>query len=617
MPVNLLKQQSTQPVNLLREGRGDVSSEIPQTTIDKLRSHPLFNALIGAGYGAGEAVENVLKLVEKGRIKLGEISPIPEKYRFEQKPVSEAFPLTEKILPKPAPGISGTLGKVAGGAGIYSLFPAGRVAKGAGMLGRIGAELPRAAAFGATQMPEHPVIGAAIGAGTAPAAEIGLTLGAKGVAPLIHPLKATKNVIQRALKKGYTKDLYPFVEGQINNIRSSLRGSSSEETANRDVFNKMQRHYDELVGHGEDLHGNPITSENSEFITPDESFSGKYEQVRQMVPNLVINREPLTKEISKQLGTLNSKLQQFKESPIFASETQDLKNIVDNVGKVRLSNFEDLDVLKRAINERLRDRTISSAEKATLVPIKEAVREVLPASMEGRPEVRNLWKNIDKDYREQVIPFKEIKKNIKSPFIKAYHGGGENVDDLVKSYIKPGREDLMDNFLKTLPDDESRNIAAFDYLKQHGTKSTGDNPDAFIKQYSKLSQNQRKRLLPDHYEELNELEKLHKRMPIAFKAPKEIETETRGLSKLFQPKALLGFGGAGAIAHVPFSPLLIGAGLAGWGARAGFGKFAKSKAGKKLLMSELQKVTAPSLKSPLLQGLVRGGILSGVVGGGR
>jgi hypothetical protein len=34
-------------------------------------------------------------------------------------------------------------------------------------------------------------------------------------------------------------------------------------------------------------------------------------------------------------------------------------------------------------------------------------------------------------------------------------------------------------------------------------------------------------------------------------------------------------------------------------------------------MSELEKVTAPSLKSPLLQGLVRGGILSGVVGGGR
>jgi hypothetical protein len=453
------------------------------------------------------------------------------------------------------------------------------------------------AALGALEQPEEPLKGAALGAVISPVAELGLMGAGKVAAPLLRPLATTKRFVQRGLKKVVPKELYPYIEGRINDIRSSLRGSSSEETSNRDVFNKVSRHYDELVGHPEDLYGNPITAETSEFILPEASFHGRYEDVRNMVPDLVVNKEPLAEEVSQQIGKLNTKLEQFKESPIFAKETAEIKNVVDSIGKARISNFEDLDNLKILINARLRDPSISIAEKSSLIPIKDSLREILPASMEGRPDVKNLWATIDRDYKEQTVPFKEVKKDIKSPFIKAYHGAGENVDNLVRDYIKPGKDDLLDNFLKIVPDAETRNIAAFDYLKQGG-------PNEVMTQYSKLSPYQRRNLFPEHYEELNELEKLHKRMPIAFKVPKEVET-TRKTVGQFLPHLLLGAGG------YAISPGLAALGVAPVVYRGALERLAKTETGRKLLMSELEKVGIP--RSPLLKRMARGGILGAIL----
>lgn len=584
--------------------------------IEDIRHHPLINTLIGAGYGIGETLENLLTGVTEAT------KPISKKLEELQPEPLPEFPIrmpsiTER-LPKPAPTISGALGELAGKIGGAMLLPAGRAAPGAGLLQRAAVAVPSTAAFGAIEMPERPVTGALIGTAAAPVGEVAAAALGKTVGVSAGLVKSviespTFRKAKKVIKSGMTKDLYPYIEERINTIRNSLSRGSTEATSNRDVFDRVQRHYSEAshehfkidpetgkkIPH--DLYKEDITTETAKYIRPEESVGTQYEKAKEMSKEFPyeFNRKSFDIAIDKSINNLDKELTVVKESPHFRAPVEESIKVLKSLKKMNITDFESADIAKRKINDLLFKGDTTSTVRGILGSAKEGLRKSVKETYKPHPELSKIWENADKRFVEELMPFREFGKE-KSQFMKMYEKLGVNVDNFVNKYIIPGRNDLLDNFLKIVPDEETRDIAAFDFFKNYGRQSTLDNPEAFMKQYSKLNPYQRKKLTPDYYNELNELEKLYKKAPIAFKPLKE-PAERISRKRLALSEKLAAGGLIGGVAGVPYSPHLAMLGLTGLLSRgvgraiksiheASLSKFMETPEGREAVMSALKRI---------------------------
>lgn len=374
---------------------------------------------------------------------------------------------------------------------------------------------------------------------------IGAALGAT-MAP-ISPLLRTILPLEKAAQ--------PFIKEKINAIINTLKGPESKENINRAVFDQIGRYYDELMGHSEDLEGNPITAETYQYVHPENSVSGDYSQLHNVWNQLGLtnyNRSAYDKAIDKEINNLNTEKAQFENAPLFKEDKDKAINLLNNYKNSYLDTFAHADTLKKLLNTNIRELKSPRATeqekaiKSSLSKIKSALRQTAQDTVNdygSAMPLQEAWQNADTRFKNQIVPFRETAPNKISPFYKRYDEGGHNVDNFLKSYIKPEQEDLLTNFMKMVPDENTRKLASYDYFKD-----TEENPESFIKKYNKLTSNQQQMLLPEHKSTLDDLSNLYKTHKALFKQP--------SIGLFAKPGIRGGLIGAAALAGYTHHPLL-------------------------------------------------------------
>lgn len=304
----------------------------------------------------------------------------------------------------------------------------------------------------------------------------------------------------------------PFLADELEGIKDKLAGGENVATADRTLFDKVARHYDELVGHSNDLQGNPITEQNFEHISPSNSISADSDRLNSAwdaLGNPVYKRDAFDKSINTEVNKAQKGLSQYTETKLLKTDKENLVNRLQDFKNVRLNNFEDADQLKKDINQTIASipaRTATPEEKAfrsSLHNINEGVRQSVQDTAQDNPNLVNEWRAFDARFKNDVVPFRKTGKAGLSPFFKTYLEGGTNTDNFVKNYIKPGQNELLENFVKILPDNESRNLAAAAFFR-----GTENNPQAFLRKYKSLTERQRQLLLPNDKIRLDRLSKI-------------------------------------------------------------------------------------------------------------
>lgn len=577
----------TQTPEALKIGVSPAHEDFAKKIIE-LRKNPLVNTLLAAGQGLGESVENITKTIQQK-------AAIPEKYRKEL--IAGGLPLgpewqppgiSEMQLARPttAAKIAETVGKIPAYAAATAAIPEEAIPEAMGVLPGLAKRIIPAverfgaggALAGAFETPKAPVIGGI--AGTAGALTGEAAMGAVVGAPAF-----TKRLVQSGLRKGFSKEMFPYFKDRINTILNDLRGSSSAETSNRDVFNNVSRHYSEKEGFPKDIYGNEINEKTAQFTPPSQSVANDYAQATALSRDIPYDfkEKPIRNALIGEMKKASGKMGQYKESPLFRKDAEDTMDTLRNIRNARLDSFSDADSLKRDINKRIYDTPdVSSTEKDALYNLKNGLQKSIQSTYKQDPGLYRIWRQADTRHATEIMPFRETKPGFESPFMKMQKKGGVDVDKFVSSYIKPKSPDLLNNFMKILPDDSTRKLAAYDYLNQSGKVVAEDNPEAVIKQAKNLTSSQLKTLMPDHVDEIKEMIRLQKKVPRAFRTPKE-EVGIIGRAAHLITPALTGAAAYGVTRDIPLAAAAMGAPAL---ARTGIRKLLRTPAGRRFFMKE-------------------------------
>lgn len=399
------------------------------------------------------------------------------------------------------------------------------------------------------------------------------------------------------------REIRPYISNKISDIMNRLKGGESKETLNRTVFDRAARYYDELLGHSNDLQNHPIGADNYAYVHPSNSVHSNYTELHDIWGRLGLrdyNRSPYDNSIDTEINKANKALDQYRGTEGLKKGKEDLINRLEDYKKVRLNNFSDADTLKRDINTaiastpRINATPLDRALRESLHNIKEGLRGTVKETSSINPELSKAWLAADQKFKNQVVPFRNIGKTV-SPFYKNYKTGGENVDNFVKSYIKPGQSDLLENFTKILPDDETRQLAAAEHFS-----GTEEDPEKFIKKYNALNEHQRATLLPEHKGELDQLSNLYNKNKALFKKPQ--------VSLFQKPIGLMGLAGTAAGGIAMGHPAIGAAAAAEPFAAQGLARLlAASPAIRQRYMSGLLRPGGQGLGA-IGRGLLRGGL---------
>jgi len=531
------------PLQKPKEENADQALEI-------LKNHPIINAGVQAGQTIGQALDNAINLAAKGGRKIEEFAGI--------KP--SGAPLNLQAPKVAQPGTSAEVGKLLGGGAILGL---GGEAAGAAKVGEAiagtGKVLPgmieRAvggAAVAPSLAPKHPVKAALETLAVSPVADIA-TLGASQVIGKgISAVKNKKAIVQKVLRNYFSKDAAPFIKNKIDGIITDLRGSSSKETSSNDLYNRLNTYYEEL-GRDNSTRG-PDDVPNT-YVRRGNSVGDAYARVP---VNLPADQSVISKKITSQIRELKSKMAPFAATSQTKAPYQDAINQLSDIKKANIKTVGDAQQLKEIINNNLRDKTLNPVVKPYLIDLRDnAIKGEKGAISVGvgksDPEAAALLREADTRYKNEMVPFQETGRGKTSPFWKIKQGI-EASDKIGSQYLKPGaqkdQQTLLQNFLKMAPPDEgaTRKLLAYDYIKDIDNK-----PREIMNRWSKLGEGQKQALLPEYKDELDQLAKLHKQYPDAFKesAPAGIRGQIKGVAKIGAGLSLAGSGHM-ALGALPF-----------------------------------------------------------------
>ncbi len=320
----------------------------------------------------------------------------------------------------------------------------------------------------------------------------------------------------------------PVLKRQASDIAKSLKGSSSAETVSNDLFNLQKEHYADL----------------------NEMAARKYGELNEHIPaDFKFEKKLYDESIDQELGKINKSLEQYAETKLLKKDKQELSNTLKDFKNVRIDSFADADLLKRDINNMIADVEPGKPIRSSLHNIKQGLRSSVKDSAGATADLKEKWEEADQFYRENIVPFERMEGEKKAtPFFDYYLKGKGTTEAISPQHIKASKKDetkLLNQYLKMAPNQEARDLIAYDYLK-----GAEDNPQEIINRYSKLGKNQRKLLFPKHWKQLDNLEKINQRMPGILREPKE------GLGTLAR------YGLAGGLA-VGASPLAGAAALLG------------------------------------------------------
>lgn len=323
------------------------------------------------------------------------------------------------------------------------------------------------------------------------------------------------------------KQLYPHMQKATNDIINELKGPA-DINADRKAFDTISRFYDELYGHKDfDIYGRPINSANNVFIAPENSVSSAYDKVLDEIAakGINIDRSNFDKTIDDIIQDAEKGLDQYKNNPQFRKKYEDIINLLQGIKNTDIKNHTQIDRLKRDLNQEIGELEPSNETRNILTKINKALQKTIENTSTKDDMAYTLWKNADKRYQDEIIPFKKSKTGSDSPFIKIYQNKGANTDDFLKSYIKPGKDDLTKQFFKMVPNNDIRDLAAYDYFK-----TAIDDPAKFMQKYKQLSSDQKQLLVPDYKDILDKFSNLYKKTEVPFTKPKEYSSWLKFLS---------------------------------------------------------------------------------------
>jgi len=506
------------PVNLLVEQKASEAVLPPQ--------HPLLQALGGVGKAAvavpaaaGQELAQQLANLATGAIN------IPRR-------IVGAQPLAPSQVPE-APGRRTLPGRVGGVLG--DILGYGGTAAAMGPLGLaesltpLGEQAAIGGVYGATQAPEEPGKGAIVGG----LAGAGLHVAGKGLGKLAQAAAKRAEVV------------YPRAKASLDDMLTKLRGSSSKETSAQDIYNRAAQHFEELKG--TDKKGEETITQK--WINPDDSVRAAYEKPMEMAQEqeLKINKQPYLDALKP------LKEQEIKREGLFEGgkkldeDRMKAKEYLDQFLGLHIPTFEHVDEAKRMLNQDIRrfkrgDLRLEIASKAkqglrdsvrksSIDSVDEKISKLTSENKEANAEkieslkkqkgsISDAWEKADQKYKEQQIPFMETPggKEKSSPFYARYEKGTPT-SGMVEEYLRPGKQkdqfELVNNLMHMMPDEESKNLVTY-----HHFRNEEGNPDAFIKKYMKLGENQKNILFNEKdKEQLDNLSKLHESNPDLFKEP--------------------------------------------------------------------------------------------------
>lgn len=525
---DILQSEGIAPPSTATKAAGDFVDRL-------LQSHPLINAGVQAGQTVGQAIDNVINLASAGHLHL-------------------------KAPEVAVPGRSAEVGKLLGGGAALEL---GGEAAGAAKLGEAVAGARKVlpgmierAVGGAVVapglVPKQPGKAALETLAVSPVADVAALGAGKAVGAIKGAIKNKSALAQSVLRNFFSKDAAPFIKNKFEGIINDLKGSSSKATSSNDLYNNLNTHYEELA-QDNSLRG-PEDVPNT-YVDPGTSVGDAYARVPVGLP---ADQSVINKKITSQVKELKDKMAPFAGTAQAKAPYQDAINQLEDIKKSNIQTVGDAKQLKEIINNSLRDKTLNPVVKPYLTDLRDnAIKGEKGAISVGvgkaDPQAAALLNEADTRYKNEMVPFQETARGKKSPFWNMKTGAA-SPDKIGSSYLKPGaqkdQQALLDNFLKMAPPDNgaTRKLLAYDYFKD-----VDDNPAEIVKRWSKLGEGQKSALLPEYKEELDQLAKLQKEYPDAFKEPKagSFAEKIKSGAKIGS-SVLLGTHGHLALSPLPF-----------------------------------------------------------------
>lgn len=332
--------------------------------------------------------------------------------------------------------------------------------------------------------------------------------------------------------------LRSHVQKTINEALTKLKGYSDKSTAHNDIMSHLNRYHDELYGSRPD-------DEIWKYVHPEDSVGALYKKFRTIGGQQQFGSRLTTEEMSGlKSGRIKPEdlfkkisLPSYKQKAIddfFENELKPIqKRIKNNTASLqqqqqakllqpfsnrKIENYSDAENYKIDLNKQIRKLGFGDPDIRSLEDLKDKVHETMRVNASGNPLLSNILKEADTRYAKEIIPFRKKPASNKSSLFWQNRIGKISAEDVLRGHIKGGAQADQMGKLRQLvdlaPDDETRNKMLYWWLKEGE-----NNPKEFMKQWDKLGEGQKTILAPDHRDKFDELSKLQKVAPGAFREP--------------------------------------------------------------------------------------------------
>jgi len=314
-----------------------------------------------------------------------------------------------------------------------------------------------------------------------------------------------KNIPFSGMGEVYNK-LNAHARDRSNSIFNEISGGGLPENISADIFAKAKDKYLEVKKDVNDLYSDFNKKALSSNIKFDDSFLKK-----------TIKEESDKLDLSKYRTGIIGPIRKFKKDLKFYSQK-------------KVTNFSDLEEIRRQLNDHysLAMKEGDKLAMRTLASIKGKIKETVTLNAMKDPSVYEALKKADNMYIEEQIPFEVSGKasstgvSRPSSFYKLSKYKNPNTSGFISDYLKPTIKNddsrSIDDLLRMLPDQESRDQVAAFHLKDAHDKDYGVSPVKLLNRYKTLGEKQKKSLFPRHYEELEKLSKLKEIFPETFES---------------------------------------------------------------------------------------------------
>lgn len=383
-----------------------------------------------------------------------------------------------------------------------------------------------AAAMGAIGEPEQPLRGAAMGAAISPAIEAGF--------------KVPENAVSFMTKSKWSPFHYmmmPHIRREFNEFIGNTGkklGITTEHDVDRALYDRLNTKYTGLEEEAGKLYDSasdlledvpyPIENIKKTFTKEKDLYSG--------------SADAMDRKASRVLGILEEKINNpgtFQRA-LHKEQGQAYKT----------GNFDLIDSLKNIKN-------IFNKDLKDFAETKEA-----PAQLK---EGLGLLKEADTFFKENVVPFRERgsaklqygkRKPILTEFFKSHSADtSKGLSNRISSKIQD-----LEHMEKISPEVK-------EYLQFNHLKEGFNNPESFIKNFSKLTKDQKDSIFSkSQIDRFNKFQKIYDKNPKAFQ-------EATWKSKVLSPGAAAGFTALSSVLPFPLATPLAAAGLTGLGTLKG------------------------------------------------